>query len=81
MTLNKMNVVITGGLRKMERFAAYERIRMKGGCPKDNMSSIVNILVIADEKQGTETGKIRKARENPNITILNENDFYSLIGE
>lgn len=80
MTLNGMNVVITGGLRKMDRWDAYSMIRAEGGCPKDNMSSIVDILVIADEMQGHESGKIRKARNNLNIQIITENEFYSLVG-
>lgn len=80
MTLSNMNVVITGGLRKMDRWDAYKLIEQEGGCPKDNMSNIVNILVIADEKQGKETGKIRKARLNKQIKIISENEFYSLVG-
>lgn len=79
-SLDRKNVVITGKLKKFERAAAYCLIQNEGGIPKDNMSSIVDVLVIADEKWNCETGKIKKARNNPNITILTENDFYGLIG-
>lgn len=62
-SLDRKNVVITGKLEKMERAAAYRLIEMEGGTPKDNMSSIVNVLIIANEKWNCETGKIKKSQE------------------
>lgn len=78
MTLQNKNIVITGGLKKMMRSKAYELIRKNGGTPKDNMSSIVDILVVADEMRNTYTTKMRKAPDT--IQVLSESGFYELVG-
>lgn len=78
-TLQNKNICITGGLRKMERCTAYDMIRLEGGVPKDNMSGIVDVLVIADSKRSTATGKKTKA-EQMGISVIYEDEFYELIG-
>lgn len=78
MNLNNKNVVITGALRKMQRSQAYQLIINEGGTPKDNMSNIVNILVVADEKINSYTKKMRKAPAD--IQVISEDTFYSLVG-
>lgn len=79
MTLTNKNICITGGLVRMQRCRAYDLIKAEGGCPKDNMSSIVDILVIADSKRNTATGKKIKA-ERMGISVISEAEFYELVG-
>lgn len=78
MNLQNKNIVITGALRKMMRSRAYTLIKQCGGIPKDNMSNIVDILVVADEKRNTYTTKMKKAPDT--IQVISENDFYNLVG-
>ena len=78
MTLQNKNVVITGTLKKFERAKAYELISLNGGTPKDNMSNIVDILVVTDEKRNCYTNKMKKAPET--IQVISENSFYALLG-
>lgn len=78
MTLQNKNVVITGGLRKMLRNKAYKLIIQNGGTPKDNMSNIVDILVVADDARNSYTTKMKKAPST--IEIIYEDAFYQLLG-
>ena len=80
LSLSGYNVVITGGLRRMTRDAAFSRILMEGGVPSDNLNKKTDILVVADEFRNYKSGKIDKA-EKYGIEIMCEDDFYEMIGE
>lgn len=77
MTFNNKNICITGTLSKMERAKAFNLIIAEGGCPKTNMSAIVDILVVAN---GIErSGKISKAKMYDTL-IITEQQFYETVG-
>lgn len=77
-SMDGLNIVITGKLQKFGRKTAFTLIKNKGGIPSDSLTKETNVLVIADEKLGTKTDKVKKA-EKYGTKILSEADFYSLI--
>lgn len=77
-TLEGLNVVITGKLQKFGRKTAFNLIKNKGGIPSDSLTKETNILVIADEKVGSNTGKMQKA-EKYGTKIMGENEFYTIV--
>lgn len=76
--LKNLNVVITGGLKKMSRAEAYEIIKENGGTPRKKISGRTDLLVVGDTPWKTE--KLCFADDHWTINIITENDFYSLIG-
>lgn len=73
------NICITGTLSRMDRATAYSRIINEGGCPKDKMSKLVDILVITDEMKFYKSKKKTMAQQF-GTEIISEWDFYRMVG-
>ena len=80
-TLNNLNVVITGGLKKMTREKAYALIRAEGGFPRKKVSSKTDVLIVSDDQTRSfrHTEKFRKANELW-IDTMTESEFYEIVG-
>jgi len=78
MTLNNLDIVITGTLSRMTRKTAFDRIRSEGGFPRKKISGNTDLLVVGQLSWMSE--KLSFALDNF-IDIITENDFYDLIGE
>ena len=78
MKLKNMNVVITGGLKKMTRSEAFEAIKKAGGTPRKKISGRTDLLVVGDTPWMTE--KLCFAENHWTINVVTENDFYALLG-
>lgn len=79
MTLENMNVCITGTLMKMKRADAFIKIKSKGGNPQKKITKSTDILVITNEALSFPTHKLFKADEWE-TTCIDEAFFYKLIG-
>lgn len=80
-SLDNMDVVITGGLKKMTRAKAYSLILAEGGHPRKKISSKTDILIISDDQARAfrHTEKFRKAEELW-IDTMTESEFYEIVG-
>ena len=74
--IKNKNVCITGGLIKLDRFTAFNRIKKFGGIQKTNGSALIDVLIVADEKTQAATVKMKKC---VNAVIMSETEFYNLI--
>lgn len=77
MELNNKNVCITGKLDKMDRFTAFNKIIAEGGIPKKNMNNTIDILIVADS---VDHATVKIMNQNEHCQIINEQQFYNLIG-
>lgn len=73
--LSGKSVVITGTLETMSRQAAQEKARAAGADVNDSVSKNTNYLIVGD-KPGSKLEKARKL----GVTILNEQEFQTLVG-
>ena len=76
--LQNLDVVITGGLKKMTRAAAFDRIRKEGGRPHKKISGRTNLLVVGSTPWQTQ--KLSFSESHWTIDVITENEFYELIG-
>ena len=76
-TLNNLDVVITGTLRKMTRANAFNQIILNGGRPHKKITGKTDVLILG--KTIGETHKMNYSEEHF-IDTLTEEDFYELIG-
>ncbi|MBM3414093.1 MAG: DNA ligase (NAD(+)) LigA [Bacteroidetes bacterium] len=69
--------LFTGTLSKLKRSEAEEMVRTHGGQLLSGVSAKLNYLV-AGEEAGS---KVEKAKKNPSIHIINEQEFINLLGK